>query len=795
MKGVILFMNNNFLRLEYDKILDILEPYCKTFVGKEIVRNLLPSFEYAQVELALNETSQAVLLYEKNGSLPIYEIKDISLWLKKLASNQVLTADALLELNSVLRTARALKEYFASVNKSDFPLLEYYFSALYSNLHIEKTIANSIINENTIADMASKKLYSIRKSKAETSLKIKDTLNHFVHSQTYSKYLMDSVVTMKNNRYVIPVKMEYKNQIKGFTHDISKAGSTAFIEPLQVFELNNTLNTLILEENIEIENILKNLSSLFRDYTVQLRSNVEIIGKLDFIFAKATYSVKTNSSAPILNNEKYINLVHARHPLLNKDLVVPIDIYVGKDFRSLIITGPNTGGKTVSLKTVGLLLLMAYSGLHIPAKETSSIFVFDNIFADIGDEQSIQESLSTFSSHIVNIVSIFNSATDNSLILLDELGAGTDPVEGENLALSILEAFYKMDAVTISTSHFTKIKHYALVTAGFKNASTEFDLDTLKPTYKLLIGIPGKSNAFAISSKLGLSKDIIENAISLQSDDSIHVEDLLKKIHDTKSEIEREKENIQKNSNQIESLRKSLEKEKSDLDIKKAEIIEKAKLDARSSILKAKEQANYIISSINSIADKATLKEVNKLRNDLNDNLAEISNIPSLKQDFEKINPVDIKENMMVFVNSLNQNGVVLSLPDKTNKVLVEIGNLKMYIKVDDLCKSSVNTSFAKKRNDMGSQRQINLNFKAKKINPELKILGLTVDEALPIIDKYLDDCYISKLEYAKIVHGVGTGNLRKGIHSYLKKHPHVKSFRVGTFGEGEMGVTIVEIK
>lgn len=786
-------MNNNFLRLEYDKILEILSPYCKTFKGKELVNELRPNFEYDKVKLELDETSEAVSLHLKNGCLPIYEINDISRWLKFLSSNQILTASALLELNNVLKTARALKEYYASSSngKTSESLLYPYFSALYSNVNIEKTIADSIPNENTIADTASKKLSKIRREKVATSLKIKDSLNHILHSPTYSKYLMESVVTLRNNRYVVPVKAEYKNMIKGFTHDISKAGSTVFIEPLQVFELNNSLSTLTLEENIEIENILRNLSLLFRDYMVQLRTNVEIIGKLDFIFAKANYSILTESSAPILNTEKYVNFIKARHPLLNKDTVVPIDISVGGDFDSLIITGPNTGGKTVALKTVGLLLLMAYSGLHIPVKENSSIYVFDNVFADIGDEQSIQESLSTFSSHIVNIVSIFKSASSNSLILLDELGSGTDPIEGENLAISILEAFHKMGAILISTSHFTKVKNYALVTKGFKNASFEFDLETIKPTYKLLMGIPGKSNALAISAKLGLSQEIIDNALKMQEKDSIHIEDLLKNIYDTKATIEQEKDNITKNSNQIELLRKTLEKEKNDFKISKAEILEKSKIDARTALLKAKETANEIIKSINSIADKASLKEVNALRNKLNVAIDETSFEKNSTNKMEKLSIDDIKLNMVVFINSLNQKGTVLSLPNKSNEVLIEVGNMKIYRKIDDLSFTSNDGVVNKKHLNKTSATD----FKAKKINPEIRVMGLTSDEAISVVDKYLDDCYISKLEYAKIVHGNGTGKLRTSIHAFLKKHPHVKSYRVGTFGEGEMGVTIVELK
>ncbi|MDO5557086.1 MAG: endonuclease MutS2 [Clostridia bacterium] len=786
-------MNNNFMRLEYDKILNILGGYCKTYKGRELVKKLLPSFKFDEVDLLLKETNEATNIILKNGGLPLYEIKDISVWLKFLNSNEPLTISALIDLNNVLKTAHSLKRYYNDNKDGDSILKEYFFN-LYANLDIEKKFSDCIINEDTISDTASKKLCTIRKNKTATSLKIKDTLNHFIHSNTYSKYLMESLITIRNNRYVIPVKSEYKGMIKGFTHDISASGSTIFIEPLQVFELNNTLNTLVLEENIEIDNILRNLSLLFRDYMTQLRNNVELIGKLDFIFAKAKLGIDTNSSCPILNKEKFLDLNQARHPLLPNEKVVPIDFNIGKDFTSLIITGPNTGGKTVSLKTIGLLCLMAYSGLLIPVKEKSSLCVFDNIFADIGDEQSIQESLSTFSSHIVNIVSICEKATSNSLILVDELGSGTDPIEGSHLALSILEYFYNLGAITVSTSHFTELKNYALVTQGFKNASFEFDIENLKPTYKLLLGIPGKSNALAISAKLGLSDSIIKRASNMLTSDSIHIEDLLKSIYDTKQDIEKEKDNISKNSNQIELLRKSLENERKEFSITKNDIIEKNKLEARNILLKAKENANAIIHSINDIADKTSLKEVNKLRNDLNLKIDEMSKTDEKNSSQSVYIEKDhIQTGMTVFINSLGQKGTILSLPNKSNEVCLEVGNMKIYRNINDL--SEVLGAPQKNLRNTNVSNVIKKDLKSKNLPTQLNVIGLTVDEALPIIDKYLDDCAISKVEFGKIVHGNGTGRLRTAIHSHLKKHPQVRSFRVGTFGEGEMGVTIVEIK
>ena len=551
-------------KLEYSEIIKLISNYCKTYIGKETVLKLSPCFDSDEVSHLLEETTEAMDISIKKSNIPVCEIPNIDIWIKQLESTNVLSAKALIDVATILKVSRELKEFFfkdPSFNTNSFSILFDYFNSLYVNKNIESTIFEKILDENTIADNASPKLSSIRKNKKKAEQAIRDKLDSIIHSSSYSKYLMEPIVTIRNDRFVIPLKQEYRNMIKGFIHDISSSGSTVYIEPLAIFEINNEINNLKIEENIEIEKILQNLSILLYKYTNELKNNVILIGKLDVLSAKVLYSKSIDGIKPTLNTQKYINLIAARHPLIDKNNVVPINIALGKNFNSLIITGPNTGGKTVSLKTTGLLLLMAYTGLYIPCNENSSICVFKNIFADIGDEQSISESLSTFSSHMTNIINITNNANENSLILLDELGSGTDPIEGANLAISILNYFYNMGCLVISTTHYQELKNYALITDGFENASSEFDIENLRPTYKLLIGIPGKSNAFAISQKLGLKQQNLDNAYSLLKDDNIHIEDILKNIYDNKIQIEYEKQEIDKNLMQIQNLRKELEKQ------------------------------------------------------------------------------------------------------------------------------------------------------------------------------------------------------------------------------------------
>ena len=820
-------MQNYLNKLEYNKILYLLSNTAKTYLGKDFCVNLLPVNQPDKVKHLLKETDEACSLISRKGSLPISDFENISISIKNLESNILLSAKALLDIANILRLSKDLKEYFYNdkdFDLSEFNILNSLFDRLYTNKNIEDKIFSSIIDENTISDNASPTLLSLRKNRKKLENQIKDTLNRIIHSN--SKAIMEPIVTIRNDRYVIPVKEDFKGQIKGFIHDTSASGSTIFIEPMAVFELNNSINNIKVEENIEIEKILFNLSSLLFGLTNELNTNIFLLGKLDFIFAKAIFAKSIDGICPIINDNKQINLIKACHPLIDKNTVVPIDVQIGTNYSCLIITGPNTGGKTVTLKTVGLLTLMACSGLFIPAQENSSIYVFDNIFADIGDEQSIEESLSTFSSHINNIVHIINNSTSKSLILLDELGSGTDPIEGSSLAISILEYFYKNGCITFATTHYPEIKNYALVNDGFENASSDFDIENLKPTYKLLIGIPGKSNAFAISKKLGISDEILLRAKSLLNKDEISIEELLKNIYDDKLIIENEKEEILKNKNQIESLRKSLEKDYANQKKSEENKLELSKTEAKQFLLNIKQDANDIIKELNILYDnlkdfeqidfdnwsdaqisdfvknhfkKGTLTQANLYRNKLNSSFDNLNNYnKNIKTNTNNGNikahtfsKSDLKVGMKIKVVNFEQIATITSLSGKKDILQVQVGNIKTNICLKDIIEINVKDNIINTQNNTSRK----VSFKSKEISPEINVIGQNIEEACFVIDKYLDDCSMSNLSPIRIVHGKGTGKLREGIHNFLRKNSHVKSFRLGTFGEGEMGVTIVELK
>ena len=728
-----------FEKLEFNFIRDSLNNLTYTFEGKKLASNLKPSSNSLEVQSLLNETQDALNAININGNFPISEVSDFSLWIKKLKSGSTLTAKGLLDLCGILRISRELSEYYKKVeNNISLESLNPYFEALYSNKDIEKKISSAIISEDLIADEASNKLFSIRQSRKSLESDIKNKLNAFIHSSSHSKYIMDPVVTIRSGRFVVPIKEEYKSVVKGFIHDTSSSGSTVYIEPMAVFEINNKINDLLVEENKEIERILQEFSNLLIPIVDKIENNIYLIGKLDFISAKAKLALDMNATIPLLADE--INLIKARHPLIPKDKVVPNNIYVGKNFTTLVITGPNTGGKTVSLKTVGLLCLMAQSGLFIPANENSKVKVFDNIFADIGDEQSIEESLSTFSSHMTNIVNIVDKVTSKSLILVDELGSGTDPIEGANLAIALLEYFHNKGAITIATTHYHEIKNYCITHDGFENASQEFNIERLEPTYKLLIGIPGKSNAFAISKRLGLPTDILDRANSLMNKPDTDIETLMKEIYDDRITIENLKKEEEKNLHQAELLRKNLENQVSDRLANEEKKIEKAKKEAREILLDAKQEANRIIKELNNI-DNSNLKRANQLRDRLNSNLKETETNSRL--------------DLSVLLKLNNQE---TSKP--TNKSTVHINNSA-----------------------------------SKHVSSEINLLGENVDNAVNTLDKYLDNCAMAHLKQVRVIHGKGTGKLREGIHAYLKTSKYVKSYRIAGFGEGDYGVTIVELK
>jgi len=722
-------------KLEFNSIREHLSKFTHTFEGKKLAYILEPSSKSMELQALLNETNECLKAINKKGELPISEINDVSLYIKSLKGSLSLSAKGLLEICNILRTSREITEYFKDLEES-LPSLEDYYSMLYINKDVENKIAKCIISEDEISDNASQKLYSIRNSKKSLESNIKNKLNQVIHAN--SKYIMDQVITIRDGRFVIPVKDEYRSFVKGFIHDTSSSGSTVYIEPMAVFEINNKINSLIIEENKEIERILSELSSLLYPIVYNIEQDVKVISKLDLINAKAKLAIEMEANLPILSDN--INLIKARHPLISKDKVVPIDIYVGKDFKTLVITGPNTGGKTVSLKTVGLLSIMAQSGLFIPASENSTVKVFENIFVDIGDEQSIVESLSTFSSHMTNIVKIVENVNDKSLVLVDELGSGTDPIEGANLALALLEYFHNQGAITVATTHYHEIKNYCITHDGFENASCEFDIEKLEPTYHLLIGIPGKSNAFAISKRLGLKTSILDRANSLVEKPDTDIETLMKEIYDDRITIENLKKEEEKNLNQVTLLRKSLEKEVSIKLENEERKIEKAKKEAREILLDAKEQANRVIRELNGLSSK-DIKKANQLRNKLNESL----------KDTESNQGLDLSVLLKLNHQEINK-------PTGKNNVHIQ-------------------------------------NTASKNISSEINLIGENVDTAVAELDKYLDNCTMAHLKQVRIIHGKGTGKLREGIHNYLKKSKYVSSYRIAGFGEGDYGVTIVELK
>lgn len=753
-------MDKYIEKLEFNKVIDNLCEFTVTYLGKELAYNLVPYKLNTDVKFALDETSESFVFIKRIGTPPLTPISNVSDYLNILKVNGVLSLKGLLSLANVLKLSRNLKEYLnVDIDLSFSKILIDYFSNLYTNIGIENDVFNSIIDEFTISDNASSELYKIRKKQTKINSDIKEKLTSFLNK----KFIQEPVITIRNGRFVIPVKQEFKNEVNGFVHDVSSTGSTVFIEPLSVFELNNELNNLKLEENMEIEKILLNLSSKFYPIIDLLYSNLDLIGKIDFSFAKAKYAISLDANCPVINDEKFFCFKKARHPLINKSKVVPVDINVGKDFSSLIITGPNTGGKTVSLKTAGLLNLMGSSGLFIPAEEGSSIFVFDNIFADIGDEQSIAESLSTFSSHMSNIIDILNSSTSNSLVLLDELGSGTDPIEGASLAISILKNLYNKGCITIATTHYQEIKNFALTENGFENASTEFDLNTLSPTYKLLIGVPGKSMAFAISEKLGLDKSILDDAKLNIDKSTIDIETLLKSIYDDKLLIEKEKENVLNKSKEINEIKGSLELQYSNLEKDKKQLIDNAKNEAREILIDAKKEANEII---NRISNSKDAKTANDLRISLN---KKIQNLGPTLSSIENKNPISKEElniGQYVFVKNFNQEGIVLSMPNKSNEVQVQIGSIKTKVNINNLEKSTKSNNHNLKTHNV---------LTTKTVSNEINVIGQNVDEACFAIDKFLDVCLLSGLNTVTIVHGKGTRETKRWYSFIFKKSPSCK--------------------
>ena len=781
--------------LEYTKIIAQLEEYASTSMGKKRCRELVPMNDLQEIKTAQAQTSDALARILRKGSISFSGAKDIRDSLLRLKVGSSLSIAELLRVSALLRVALRASDYGKRDHEpgEEDDALDAMFRELAPVVSLAKEIDRCILSEEEIADDASNGLRSVRRAMKTAAEKIRTQLNSLVvNSRTY---LQDGVITMRNGRYCVPVKQEYRGNVNGIIHDQSSTGSTLFIEPAAVVELNNKLRELEAKEADEIQIILANLSMACAEHIYELKTDMEILPKLDFIFAKASLAKEMKASMPEFNDQRQINIKKGRHPLLDPKKVVPIDIHLGKDFNLLIVTGPNTGGKTVSLKTVGLLTLMGQAGLHIPAFEGSKLAVFKEVFADIGDEQSIEQSLSTFSAHMVNTVNILNQADQDSLVLFDELGAGTDPVEGAALGISILTFLKNIGSRIMATTHYSELKLFALSTEGVQNASCEFDVETLRPTYRLLIGVPGKSNAFAISSKLGLPDYIIEDAKSHIDSDNEQFEDVLSEIERQRIQIEKDQETIAVYKSQIKSLKRDYELKTEKLNEQRDKILNKAREEAVDILKEAKETADEAIKAINKYGKSGNTREMEKSRSNVGAKLKKNQVGSSIKAAKPKkaYKPSDFKLGTGVKVLSMNLNGTVASLPNAAGNLTVKMGILNSKVNIRDL--EIIDEPDIKAPGlTRGSTGKIKMN-KSMNIKTEINLIGKTVDEAISQLDKYLDDAYIAHLPQVYVIHGKGTGALRNAVQNHLKKCSYVKSYRTGEHGEGGAGATVVEFK
>lgn len=790
-------MNEKVLRvLEYQKIVAMLCESASSDPGKKLCAALVPSIEIDEITKAQTETEDALSRLFKKGNLSFSGNKDVTPCLKSLEIGSILSAAELLRIAGVLECANRVKAYNRNERSSEpKDSIDDYFDELEPFTPLSNEIRRCILSEEEISDDASPALKHIRRSILLTNDKIHSQLTSMVNG-SYRSYLQDAVITMRDNRYCIPVKSEYKNQVSGMVHDQSQTGSTLFIEPAAIVNLNNQLKELSLKEQDEIEIILANLSVQTSEYTEQIALNQTTLTTLDFIFAKASLAMNLNATKPIFNDHFYINIRKGRHPLLDKKKVVPIDIHLGKEFDLLIVTGPNTGGKTVSLKTVGLFTLMGQSGLHIPALDRSELSIFTEVYADIGDEQSIEQSLSTFSSHMNNIVSILNTADDHSLCLFDELGAGTDPTEGAALAIAILKNLHGKGIRTMATTHYSELKVFALTTPLVENACCEFNVETLRPTYRLLIGIPGKSNAFAISSKLGLSDSIIESAKEEITEENESFEDILTNLEQSRVTIENERLEIASYKREIETLKQQLLSKQEKLEQTKDKILREANEQARDILQDAKDIADETIRAFQKHGNTLSVKDMEharqKVRSKISERNEKLALSPSQTGDEYK-KPVTVKLGDSVKIISMGLKGSVNSLPDQRGNLFVQCGIIRSQVNIKDIVLIA-DEDITKKVPGRASSSHMKLS-KSASISIEVNLLGKTVDEAIAILDKYLDDAYLSHLPSVRIVHGKGTGALRSAVQNHLKKTSYIKSYRLGEFGEGDAGVTIAVFK
>ena len=783
--------------LEYDKIIEMLTSRASSPLGKIRCEDLVPSSSLGEIEYRQQQTQDALTRLFQKGNLSFGSVKDVRGSLKRLEIGSTLGITELLQLCGLLENTARVKSYGRRERENGLTdSLDELFDSLEPLSGLSAEIRRCILSEDEISDDASSTLKQIRRSMKVTGERIHTQLSGMV-SGSARTYLQDAVITMRNGRYCIPVKAEYKSQVPGMIHDQSSTGSTLFIEPMAIVKLNNDIRDLELKEAAEIEVILATLSELAANNREVIQYNLENMVELDFIFARASLAMDMNATRPIFNTDGYINIRKGRHPLIAKEKVVPIDIHLGKEFHLLIVTGPNTGGKTVSLKTVGLLTLMGQAGLHIPALDRSELSIFDEVYADIGDEQSIEQSLSTFSSHMTNVVSFIEKADPHSLVLFDELGAGTDPTEGAALAIAILNHLQKQGIRTMATTHYSELKVYALSTPGVENASCEFDVETLRPTYRLLIGVPGKSNAFAISGKLGLPSYIIDEAKKQISEQDESFEDVISTLEANRVTIEKERLEIEKYKEEIHTLKSQLEAKQEKLDQRKERIIQEANEEAHAILREAKEYADQTMKNFHKFGQaNISVKEMEAERQKLRQKMTKVEKKISIKEKKTtgSLKASDLHLGDGVKVLSLNLKGTVSSLPDSKGFLFVQMGIMRSKIHISDLALLQEEAVITAPNMQKTSAGKIKMS-KSSSVGIEINLLGKTVDEAIAELDKYLDDAYLAHIPSVRIVHGKGTGALRKGVHNYLRKVKYVSSFRLGEFGEGDAGVTIVEFK
>lgn len=782
--------------LEYDKIIDMLLDLTQGELARDLVEKLEPSNDIDDIRRMQEEISEAYRVLVRYGDIDYSSATHIKHLVSKASLGSMLFIEDLYDIMQNIFLVSSIKRYLkTAIDDENLKLnhLRRLYDSLASLDDLKKKLSTTIVSRDEIADNASSTLRSIRRSKKLKNQAIEDKLNSYITSDKTKKYLQDAIVTMREGRYVIPVKNEYRSSVEGMIHDISQKGSTVFIEPTAVVKLNNELRELENEEKKEIERILYELSSEVSEYKAYLETNEEALKSISFIFARARLAREMRATEPVLNDKGYVNLKNARHPLIPKDKVVPTTVELGDGYTSLIITGPNTGGKTVSLKTVGLITLMAKSGLNIPCDNNSSVAVFDKVYADIGDEQSIEQSLSTFSSHMKNIVHIVENAEYNDLVLFDELGAGTDPTEGAALAISILKLFRERRIRTMATTHYSQIKFYALTSEGVKNASMEFNVDTLSPTYRLIIGIPGKSNAFEISKRLGLDQKIIDSAKELLNENDTRFEDVLKAIEEDRTEIENKRIKINEENEEIERLREKLENKNKKLEEKQEAIINKAKEEAREIVKKAKSESAFIIDELKDISSLSKKEDRRRLQ-EAKDYLRELEDENRLKiKDNKKRTkeiPKDIKLGESVRIISIDKFGEVETLPDDKGDLNIQVGIMSVRSNINDIERSESKEEVKVEK----KTKSIN-KAKSKNISSEINLIGRTVDEAILLLDKYLDDAYLARLKEVRIIHGKGTGTLRDAVRKYLQNSKHVIEYREADYTEGGSGATVAVIK